>query len=303
MNRLIVVSIAVFVTLLWSTSYIINKIAFMDGIGPFMLSGLRYLTAVLTIFIIKVIGRKKSVSEMGKSTISFRYVLILGILGFFIAQGLQYGGQSFLTPTQSSLLLNIGNTFFVVLVDLLWLREIRNVKVLIGIAVAMSGTLVYYYPWHFEKSNLYGVALMLISSIGYAANLTLTRFLLQKKGFKSTDLVMFPMLIGAIGMIAIGLILEGIPVISMKTIVILIWLGAVNGGLAFSLWTWTQKYLSAYNSNLINNLMLLEVVLLDIAFFGRNLTALQVLGLSITGVSVLMVQLIRQRQPQTQKTK
>ncbi|AFC30676.1 hypothetical protein PM3016_3869 [Paenibacillus mucilaginosus 3016] len=297
MRSLWVVTAAVLVTVLWSTSYIINKFAFMDGIGPFMLSGLRYLTAVLTLWILQALNYKWGKDrEVHAPKIPFLSCLVLGILGFLVAQGLQYGGQSLLTPTQSSLLLSIGNTFFVVLMDLLWLREIRSLTILAGIAAAMAGTLLYYYPWDFEESSVYGIGLMMISSIGYAAHLTMTRYLLHTKKVRSADLVTIPMFIGALGMILIGLITEGVPVITGKLILILLWLGSVNGALAFSLWAWTQKHLSAYKSNLINNLMLLEVVLLDIVFFSRSLTPLQIIGLTVTGAAILAVQLTRQRQ-------
>lgn len=41
---------AVVTTLLWSGSYILNKLAFQGGIGPLTLSGLRYLLASLFLF-------------------------------------------------------------------------------------------------------------------------------------------------------------------------------------------------------------------------------------------------------------
>ena len=96
---------AVVTTLLWSGSYILNKLAFQGGIAPLTLSGLRYLFAALFLFCIS--GRKK-----GKPVykLPLYMIVLLGILGYAVAQGLQYIGQSYLTPTQSSLFLSVGNT-------------------------------------------------------------------------------------------------------------------------------------------------------------------------------------------------
>lgn len=46
MPRWIAVCPALFVTLLWSTSYILNKWAFAEGIGPVTLAGLRHPQAM-----------------------------------------------------------------------------------------------------------------------------------------------------------------------------------------------------------------------------------------------------------------
>lgn len=54
---------AVVTTILWSGSYILNKLAFEGGIGPLTLSGLRYLLASLFLFALG--GRKKIQARPG----------------------------------------------------------------------------------------------------------------------------------------------------------------------------------------------------------------------------------------------
>ncbi|NLI21832.1 MAG: EamA/RhaT family transporter, partial [Clostridiales bacterium] len=45
-------------TLLWSGSYILNKLAFGGGIGPLTLSGLRYVLAALLLMGVRLIRRR-----------------------------------------------------------------------------------------------------------------------------------------------------------------------------------------------------------------------------------------------------
>jgi drug/metabolite transporter (DMT)-like permease len=61
---------------------------------------------------------------------------------------------------------------------------------------------------------------------------------------------MKPMIIGAMGMLFIVTIVEGIPSLNWKAGGIVLWLGIVNGSLAFLLWTWCQKYLEAFESSI-----------------------------------------------------
>ncbi|WP_245809808.1 DMT family transporter [Cohnella massiliensis] len=208
-----------------------------------------------------------------------------------MAQGLQYAGQMFVTPTQTSMVLAVGNTTALVALDMIWLREIRGRSSFLGIAAAMAGIVLFYYPWDFGGGHFSGILLILASCVGYAVHLALSRHLLKTGRAQPGELVLAPMAIGAAGMLTVGFALEGVPSFSWPLAGILLWLGAINGAFAFSLWTWSQKRLRAYESSLINNLMLLEVAALDVLVFHRSLSAIELSGLLLAGFAVIFVQL------------
>ncbi|WP_240353373.1 DMT family transporter [Cohnella algarum] len=133
--------------------------------------------------------------------------------------------------------------------------------------------------------------MILASCVGYAVHLALSRHLLKTGRAQPGELVLAPMAIGAAGMLTVGFALEGVPSFSWPLAGILLWLGAINGAFAFSLWTWSQKRLRAYESSLINNLMLLEVAALDVLVFHRSLSAIELSGLLLAGFAVIFVQL------------
>lgn len=89
---------AVAATFLWAGSYILNKLAFLGGIGPLTLSGLRNFLVSMILFAIR-----KGKIEKQAPPLAPRVIILLGTLGKTIAQWLQYVGH--LTPTQSSLFL------------------------------------------------------------------------------------------------------------------------------------------------------------------------------------------------------
>ncbi len=276
---------AVVTTLLWSGSYILNKLAFQGGIGPLTLSGLRYLLASLFLFCLG--SRKKT--EPGQK-LPLYLLIVLGVLGYAVAQGLQYIGQSYLTPTQSSLFLSVGNTLLVVLIDRLWLRENQTRGDLVKLLFLIAGIFLYYYPWGDGSLSVVGMVFMLLSSVGYAVHITITRRIMVKRRSNPRTLVAQTMLIGSVVMLLVGLAVEGLPVITLRLVLILLYLSLISGALGFYLWTRSQQELTAFESSSINNLMLIEIALMDFVFFKRSFSAIQIVAVFVVFGSILWIQ-------------
>jgi hypothetical protein len=94
-----------------------------------------------------------------------------------VAQGLKYSGQYFLTPTQTSLLLNIGNTTLVAIIASLSIKERIRSLTFVGMCGVVIGAGLYYFPWTFEIHDIAGSLFVLLSTVGYAIHLTWTRTL------------------------------------------------------------------------------------------------------------------------------
>jgi drug/metabolite transporter (DMT)-like permease len=308
MSRTVAVWIGVFVTFLWSSSYILNKLAFNEGISPIMLAGLRYSIAVIAIFILSYfLQRRKNrreqhstVTKVPETKLKMWHYILLGITGYLMAQGLQYAGQYFISPTQTSMMLSIGNNLFIILLDIIWLREVKSRGIFIGVFGLIVGIILYYYPWHFETGALIGIGLVLLSSIGYSINLMANRYFISNGMAQAKHLVLRPMLIGALFMVFVGLLQAGIPTISLKLWILLLWLGIINGALAFYLWTWIQKTLRAYESSVLNNLVLVQVAVLDVIVLNQSLSILQIIALILLLASVCYVSLepnLKKNQP------
>lgn len=276
---------ALITTLLWSGSYIVNKIAFQDDVGPLTLSGLRYLLASV---ILLCLPRKKR--KVKVPSLSLHMIIVLGIAGYAIAQGLQYVGQSYLTPTQSSLFLSVGNTTIVVFIDRIWLKEHQSNRDIIKLLLLVLGIMMYYFPFSMGSASFTGMFFMLMSSVGYAVNLTLNRNILKKNQADTITLVAKPMLVGAMILLIAGFCFEGVPIVTGRLLLILIYLSGASGALGFYLWTASQKELTAFQSSSINNLMLIEIAIMDLLFFGRSFTLLQIVGIIIVFTAIISIQ-------------
>ena len=276
---------AVITTLFWAGSYIVNKLAFQEGIGPLTLSGLRYLFASFILFL-PGLGNKKK----GNDAISPFLIVLLGVIGYALAQGVQYVGQSYLTPTQSSLFLSVGNTALVMLVDMIWLRENQTKGDLVKLLILIAGILLYYYPWDVGAFSAAGLLFMLASSVGYALNISINRRLLTTRRIDTRALVAQPMFVGAAILLAVGLFVEGIPVITLKLVLILLYLSGISGALGFFLWTKSQSVLTAFESSSINNLLLIEIAIMDFLAFHRSFSPVQIIAILIVFAAVVWIQ-------------
>ena len=103
---------------------------------------------------------------------------------------------------------------------------------------------------------------------------------------------------GAIVLLIVGLFTEGVPTLTATSWLIVVWLAVINTAFAFTLWNHTLRTLSAMESSLINNTMSVQIPILAVLFLGERLTVREVIGLVVTIIGVMVVQLARAQVPQ-----
>src|SRR5690606_7541763 len=95
---------ALFVTFLWSTSWVLIKVG-LEDIPPLTFAGLRYFLAFLVLLPI-VARRRRSHSAEPVRARDWRRLAILGLLYYTVTQGAQFLALSLLPAVTISLLLN-----------------------------------------------------------------------------------------------------------------------------------------------------------------------------------------------------
>jgi drug/metabolite transporter (DMT)-like permease len=89
--------------------------------------------------------------------------------------------------------------------------------------------------------------------------------------------------------------LEGWPALDPRGWAIVGWLAAVNTAFAFTLYNHTLKTLTAVESSVIVNLLLVMVAAMAWIFLDERLDLRQVIGLGLASAGVLAVQLAPRR--------
>lgn len=283
---------ALFVTVLWSTSWVLIKRT-LDDVPSLTFAGLRYTIAFL--ILLPLLWKHKAEVRALSST-DWGQLITLGIVYYTLTQGGQFVTLNHLEAISFSLLLNF-TTLIVAVFAIIFLHEIPSRLQWGGIAIFILGVLIYFVPALTQPSapqaegRWLGFALAGATVFANAVSGVLGRKINRSGAISPLVVTVISMGIGAILLLAVGAVVQGIPPISGATWVIIIWLAVVNTAFAFLLWNTSLQVLSAVESSIINNTMLVQIAILAWLFLGEQPTAWGLVGLALAVVGILLVNL------------
>lgn len=281
---------ALLVTFLWSTSWVLIKFA-LPEIPPLTFAGLRYTLA----FVILLPGLWQHRAAL--PTLSGRdwgRLTVLGVVFYTLTQGGQFLTLNHLEATTFSLLLNC-TAVLVALAGIITLREIPTRGQWAGMMLFLVGVLVYFQPLFLPVGQILGLVFATITVCANAAASVLGRSVNRTSLIPPVVVTGLSMGLGALVLLGTGLAVQGLPPLSWRSWAIVAWLAVVNTALAFTLWNITLRTLTAVESSLINNTMLVQIAILAWLFLGEALSWPKILGLFLATAGILMVQLVGPR--------
>ncbi len=283
------VLIALFVTFLWSTSWILIKVG-LTNLPALPFAGLRYLLASI-ILIIYMIASKRLTLIKSLTSKQWKTLLLYGFVLITLTQGVQFLALSLLPAVTLSLFLNM-SPIFVLFLGFIFLKERINRIQLFGMFMFFFGLIVYFYQVELGN-NLAGLALAIF---GVGINAVAAVFGRSINAKKDIDpMVITAVITGFGGLILLsgGIAVQGIPRLDIQGWLIVLWLAAINTALAFTLWNVALRELKAVEANTINNTMLIQIALLATIFLNESLSLRQWIAIAIVALGVWMVQLRR----------
>lgn len=285
---------ALLVTFLWSTSWVLIKIGLNDqALPPLTFAGLRYALAAIVLLPLAL----PALSRLPRTEFRSRTmagVALLGLLLYSVTQGAQYAALVHLPAVAVSLALSATP----VIVGLLALRgrEAPTAVQIGGSLALVIGAAIYFGPLDLGPGALVG---LLIIAIGVAANAasallgrSLARDALARVG-GALGLTALSMAVGSVVLLLAGVAIEGMPAVSGNDWLIIGWLALLNTAFAFTLWNHTLRTLTAVESSVLNNTMLIQIAVLAWLFLGETLDLRQILGLAVAFAGIVAVQLLR----------
>lgn len=281
---------ALLVTFLWSTSWVLIKRTLTE-IPPLLFAGLRYTLAAI-VLLPGLIRRRAEVRELERG--DWLRLIVLGLVLYTLTQGGQFVTLQHLEAVTFSLVLNF-TSIPVALAGILTLHELPGRLQWLGIALFGAGALSYFWGGAALTGRGLGLVLACLTMGANAGASLLGRWV--NRGQRLTPLVVtgISMGVGAIVMLVLGLVIEGWPSISLRSWAVILWLAVINSALAFTLWNRSLGVLSAVESSVINNTMLIQIAILAWAFLGERPAPLQIGGLVLATVGVVLVQVRRGR--------
>jgi drug/metabolite transporter (DMT)-like permease len=281
---------ALFVTFLWATSWVIIKIGLQD-IPALTFAGLRYSLAFLCLlpFALRPAHRfalrRLSKRQWGR-------LILLGLLFYTVTQGAQFLGLAYLPAVTVSLLLNL-TTIVVVLMGIRLLAERPTFQQWLGAGLSLIGILIYFYPIVFPTQQVFGLLVVMIGMLANASSAILGRHINREQAILPLTITLISMGIGAGALLILGILTQGLPPLRLIHWVYIAWLAVVNTAFAFTLWNHTLRTLTAMESQTINSTMLIQIAVLAWIFLGEPLSSQKIVGMTLTGLGTLLVQLRR----------
>ncbi len=223
------------------------------------------------------------------SRMDWLWLILLGVLFYTIAQAGQYVALAHLPAVTVSLMLSL-TAIVVVFLAILLLAEYPGWMQWVGIALFCLGLGVYFYPISFTHGDRIGLAYALAACFATSLGSILGRYINRKKILSPVAVTVISMSIGTVLMLAWGGISEGLPKLGWKEWLMVIWMAVVNTAFAFSLWNYTLQTLTALESSIINNTMLVQIAILAWIFLGESIDLKLGIGLVFVSAGVILVQ-------------
>jgi drug/metabolite transporter (DMT)-like permease len=278
--------VAVVVTLLWSSSYILVKIG-LEDLPPLTFAGMRYFIGFLSLVALHRLQGGRLPRGLPRKT--WRALIALGMVAFAISPGAIFLSLSLLPVITANLVFQAGIPLMVAFTGGLFLGERTSRRQWLGVALTVFGVYLTF-PAQLAGSEIVGILLALLSAAGGAASNLLTRYVMRDTPLPSRDVTMITVGIGSSLLLAVGVIAEPAPTLSAGSIGLLLWLGIVNTALAFTLWNFAMRTLRALEAGVIATAQVIEVTLLAWWFLHEPLGPARLVGALILLAGVILVQ-------------
>jgi drug/metabolite transporter (DMT)-like permease len=288
---------ALFVTLLWSTSWVLIKLGLQD-LPALTFAGLRYTLAFLVLLPVTWRLSAGGAALKGIHPKDLGLLAIYGLLFVSVTQGAQFVGLALLPAATVSLLLNF-SPVVVALFGVLLLAERPTPLQWLGVAVYIGGIIVYFAPSGLEGAEFAGVLVVLLAVAANAASSIVGRYINRGNLLNPLLITTISMGVGSAALLGAGILYQGLPELTATHWFYILWLAVVNTALAFPLWNSSLRTLTAVESSLINSTMLPQIALLAFLFLGESLSTQELVGMALVVVGVLWVQLRRRSARET----
>ena len=283
---------ALLVTFLWSTSWVLIKVG-LEDLPPLVFAGLRYVLASLILLLVlcRDPARRRELRRLDGR--SWRLFAALGLAMYSLTQGAQFVALGEISAVTVSLVLS-ATPALVALLSIPLLDEPPSRLQWLGIAVFFAGAWLYLGVAGVARGEIFGLAVAIFGMAANGGAALLGRRVNRDRRATALAVTAVSMTVGSTALLITGLAVEGMPALSLRSWLILGWLSVVNTAFAFTLWNHTLRRLTATESSVINNTMLIQIAILAWIFLGESLGGRQVVGVLVAAVGALLVQLRRE---------
>ena len=301
LSHLGAIGIALLVTVLWSSSWVLIRWG-LDGEGlePITFAALRYGLAAVVVVGWMLLRESPSTVLRGIDGKTWVRIVVLGVLMYALTQGAQFVAIDSQPAATTSLVLSL-TPLLVAGFAVVSLGEVPARRQVLGTILVIGGAWLYF------SGDLGATTVGMIAAVvGLAANVgasLLGRHVNREGRLSPVVVTALSMSVGAALLVGVGFTVEGMPSVSLKAWLIIMWLAVVNTAVAFTLWNLSLRRLSAVESAGINNTMMIQIAVLAWVFLDESLGIGEIGGVVLVSIGVFLTQVITTRQKQGTPTR
>jgi drug/metabolite transporter (DMT)-like permease len=281
---------AIFVTVLWASSWVLIKLGLRASLPALTFAGLRYVLAFLCLMPFVLLNPASRTAIKSLTPKDWGRLALLGIVFYTLTQGSQFLSLAYLPAATVSLLLNL-TPLVVGLSGIVFLREHPSRGQWFGIALTIIGVAVFFVPLNIRAMPVIGLLVAVGGVVSNAASSLMGRQLNRLANSSPLIITFISMGIGSVALLLLGILFQGFGELDLQGWLLIAWLAVVNTAFAFTLWNHTLRTLSAVESSVINSMMMPQIAILAFVFLGEALTGREILGLVLVSLGVIVVQL------------
>ena len=292
-KRITAILQAIFVTILWASSWVLIKIGLHDNLPALTFAGLRYVFAFMCLIPFVFLNQNNRNVISSLSSAAWGRLALLGVIFYTLTQGSQFLSLVYLPAATVSLILGL-TPVMVGAAGMGFLGEKPSIGQWLGIAMTIFGVGLYFLPAGFSNIQTIGLLIAVVGVVSNAAGSILGRIVNRDLTIPPVVITFVSMGVGAFLLLLIGGLIQGFGSLNIQSWLLIAWLAVVNTAFAFTLWNLTFQILTAVESSVINSLIMPQIAILAFVFLGEALNLQEVAGLILVGIGALVVQLKHQ---------
>jgi drug/metabolite transporter (DMT)-like permease len=279
---------ALAVTVLWSSSWVLIRAGLrQDRLPPLTFAGLRYVTAAAALWVAVALNRAARGQLAGLTRRSAGHLAVLGVVFYALTQGAQFAAIDAQPVATTSLFLTL-TPLLVGLTSGRLLSERPGRAQAVGAMLVPAGAAAYFSGT--LGTTPAGLAACAVALAANAGASLLGRGINRDTATAPLITTTVSMTIGAVTLLAAGAVTEGWPTLSGQAVAIIAWLAIINTAVAFTLWNFSLRHLTAGESSVVNNAMLPQIGLLGWVFLGEAPGPWQWAGMLLVAAGVVIGQ-------------
>ncbi len=276
---------AALVNVIWASTFVLIKIG-LNGLGPLTLGGLRYFGGF--VLLLPLLARNAAATPRARSPRVWLKLVLIGVSSYALGNGALFWGLQFMPATTGSFLLGLV-PLPVLFLGIVWLKEIPRRRQIAGMRVVLVGGALFFSPG-LRAGAPQAIGVVTAGLVGFALFGIWGREVARDQLVDTLSLTAFPLAFGGGLLLLIALGVEGLPRFSAQSLVVVLWLAAVNTALAYVVYNHSLQVLTAFEMNVMMSLAPLITAVIAWVLLGERSDPLQIVGMTIVVIGVALVQ-------------